>query len=728
MKKKKYNKKMFLGKECNGDSDFTLENIISHLHGLIEIKLKLHIRDSACLSMVYSPGVAQPCLEIEKDITRAYEFTNKGNSIILVTDSSCVTEKPWHENASMPYLEIFSAYYKQVANIDAYPIILDIGRITNSEVLCETVCAISPCYSGVEFFNVSEQRRKEFLELWKKSSFYNQFAYLDGCCKRDIDNCLKGKKTDITSLSIYAAIWRVLLDIHFTGDANPILKYILELIKSGSLNLNRDKSFNADFFEILEKVVDHVFGNGLVKHDLDKYNWHGMETTKDYIYEKFKCFLTYGSKGWREPMPKGYYMHKHTNPENSNLIHMRNRGVIEIGLKIKLGNAKQLKSLYSWENLDALAKKIAAKPELGNEITCKSNYGGIITNGTAILGLGNIGALAGMPVMEGKSVLFKYFGGTDICPICIQEQNQDKLISLIQNIAPSFCAINLEDIKGPDCFFIETKLIETVSCPMFHDDQHGTAIVTLAGMINAMKLRKTKLEDCKIVMNGAGAAGLAVCTLLMNYGFKHFIVCDTHGAIYKGRPHNMNPFKDRIAEVTNKECIKGTLSDVIKGADVVIGLSGPKTISKENVQSMAKNPVVFALANPEPEIFPELAKEAGAYIIATGRSDYPNQINNSVCFPGLFRGTIDTKAPKITTEMKIAAAEAIAGLVSEEQLRPEFIMPSALDIKNSVRVAVDVAKVVIEKGLTKKTNINLDKLQENINSYFIDMELHDVDN
>ena len=718
----------FLGKECNGDAEFSLENILTKLHGLIEISIKVHIRDPGCLSMVYSPGVAQPCLEIQEDISRAYEYTNKANSIIIVTDSSCVTEKPWNENAAMPYLEIFSAYYKQFSNVDAYPIILDIAKTSSSEILCDTVCAISPCYCGVEFFNVSDTRMKDFGELFAKSEFKDKFAYLNGNCKREIDKVLKGKKTDITSNSIFAAIWRVILDIHYTGDASPILNYIMELINSGSLNLNRDKPFNEDFFEILEKVVDYVFGNKMVKHDLDKYNWHGMETTKDYIYEKFKAFLTYGHKAWVEPMPKGYYMHKHDNKENSNLIHMRNRGVIQIGLKIKNNNPKQLKELYSWENIDAISKKIAANPELGYKITCKNNYGGIVTNGTAILGLGNIGALAGMPVMEGKSVLFKYFGGTNICPICIQELDQDKMIFYVQNISPSFCAINLEDIKGPDCFFIEQKLIETVDCPMFHDDQHGTAIVVVAGMINAMKLRQTKIDECKIVMNGAGAAGLAVCTLLMNYGFKHFIVCDTHGAIYKGRPHNMNPFKDKIAEVTNKECIKGTLAEVIKGADVVIGLSGPNTISIENVKSMAPKPVVFALANPDPEIFPEDAKKAGAYIIATGRSDYPNQINNSVCFPGLFRGTIDTRAPKITTEMKIAAAEAIANLVPPESLRPEFIMPSALDIKNSIRVAVDVAKVVIEKGLTKKTNINIDKVQENINSFFIDGVLTDVDN
>ena len=274
---------------------------------------------------------------------------------------------------------------------------------------------------------------------------------------------------------------------------------------------------------------------------------------------------------------------------------------------------------------------------------------------------------------------------------------------------------------------IENKLIETVDCPMFHDDQHGTACVVLAGLINATKLRGSKPEEMKIVMNGAGAAGIAVSSLLIHYGYKNFIVCDTKGAIYKGRKEGMNPFKDKIAEITNKDCIKGKLIDVIKGADVVIGLSGPNTISKECVKLMNPKPIVFALANPTPEIFPDEAYEAGAYIVATGRSDFPNQINNSVVFPGLFRATIDTRAPKITMEMKVAAGEAIANLVSPKELRPDYIMPSALNITTSVMVATDVAKLIIEKKLTKKKCINLDKVRENIHSFFIDEKLGDVD-
>jgi malic enzyme len=691
---------------------------------LLEISIKVNIRDASTLSMVYTPGVATPCLDIQKDITRAYEFTNKGNSILVLTDSSKLRRTKWNDNAAMPYLEGFCAIYKHYANIDAYPIILDSSKVTDENILCDTVNAISLSYSGVELFGVNEDRMKKFGELFEKSAFKDKYAYIDTNCKKSIDDYLKDKKTPLSSHSIVSAIWRVILDCHVTGNATPILTHVFDLIKNGSIKL--EGGFHTQYFNVLDAVIDYVFDKKLVNNTLDKYNWKGQPTTKDYVRDKYDAFSTFGHRAWVEDMPKGYYMKKHTNPENADLLHSRNKGVIEIGLKIQINCPNHLKHLFSWENLDAVSKKIIEKPELVYVYTCKNNYGAIVTNGTAILGLGNIGALAGMPVMEGKSVLFKHFGGTDICPICIQEYDNDKLIAYIQRISPSFAIINLEDIKGPDCFNIENKLIETVECPMFHDDQHGTACVVLAGLINAMKLRGTKPEDAKIVMNGAGAAGIAVCQLLMNYGFKNFIVCDTKGAIYEGRPENMNPFKNKIAELTNREKVKGTLADVLKGADAVIGLSGPNTISIDNVKSMAPKPIVFALANPTPEIFPDDAKKAGAYIIATGRSDFPNQINNSVVFPGIFRGTIDTRAPKITIDMKIAASKAVANLVPADKLSPDMIMPNSLDINTSIRVATEVAKVVMEKKLTKKEGINIDMVEEDIHSFFIDGELKDV--
>ena len=725
---------------CEGkcDPELSLEGILKRNHGLFDIKIKVSIRDTEGLSLAYTPGVATPCLDIQKELARAYEQTNRANNVLIVTDSSkfcgenkccltkkCLDGKKWNNNAAMIYLEAFTAYYKCTTNVDAYPMILDLALIKDAETLFDTVKAIALSFSGIELFGVCPKRVEEFKKLFEKCETKPEFAFLDTNKKMEIDDLLATKKTFLTSNAIVAAIWRVALDCHVFGDLQKILDHVVEDIKSDKFDLTKGGNFGIEITQLVEKIADFVFSQKLENHSFDKYNWRKLELSKEYIMKKFKHFTTFGSRAWVEDFPKGYYMHKHTIPENSVLLHARNRGVIEVGPKLRFTPGK-FKCLFKWENLDGIAEKIVDNPNLVFELTCKNNFGAIVTNGTAVLGLGDIGALAGMPVMEGKSVLFKYFGGTNICPVCIQEKDPEKLIAYVQRIAPTYAIINLEDIKGPDCFTIENKLIETVDCPMFHDDQHGTACVVLAGLINATKLRGSKPEEMKIVMNGAGAAGIAVSSLLIEYGYKNFIVCDTKGAIYKGRPVGMNPFKDKLAEITNKDCIKGKLSDVLKGADVVIGLSGPNTIKKEDVKLMNPKPIVFALANPTPEIFPDEAYEAGAFIVATGRSDFPNQINNSLVFPGLFRATVDTRAPKITMAMKIAAGEAIANLVSPKDLRPNFIMPSALEVTTSVLVATDVAKLVIEKGLTKKKNIDLDKLRENIHSFFIDEKLVDV--
>ena len=724
-------------KKC--DPELSLEGILKKTHGLFDIKIKVSIRDTEGLSLAYTPGVATPCLEIQKDLTKSYEQTNRANSILILTDSSkfcgdkkccfmkkCVEGKTWNNNAAMIYLEAFTVYYKYATNIDAYPMILDLALIKDAETLLDTVNAVSLSFSGVELFGICEKRLAEFKTLFDKLEKKPEYGFLDATKKMEIDDLLATKKTLLSSNAIFAAAWRVALDCHIFGDLEKLLDFVVEGIKSDKIDLTKGGSFECDVSQIVDKLCDYVFEQKLDNHSFDQHNWRKLELNKCFVMKKLKHFFTFGSKAWVEDFPKGYYMHKHSIPENSVLMHQRNRGVIEVGPKLRFC-PKKFRCLFKWENLDGIAEKIVDDPKLVFELTCKNNFGAIVTNGTAILGLGDIGALAGMPVMEGKSVLFKYFGGTNICPVCIQEKNCDKLIAYVQRIAPTYAIINLEDIKGPDCFTIETKLIETVDCPMFHDDQHGTACVVLAGLINATKLRGSKPEEMKIVMNGAGAAGIAVSSLLIHYGYKNFIVCDTKGAIYKGRKEGMNPFKEKIAEITNKDCIKGKLKDVLKGADVVIGLSGPDTIKIDDVKQMNEKPIVFALANPTPEIFPKDAFEGGAYIVATGRSDFPNQINNSLVFPGLFRATVDTRAPKITMEMKIAAGEAIANLVSKEELRPDYIMPNALNVSTSVLVATDVAKLVIEKGLTNKKNIDIDKLRENIHSFFIDEQLTDVD-
>lgn len=334
------------------------------------------------------------------------------------------------------------------------------------------------------------------------------------------------------------------------------------------------------------------------------------------------------------------------------------------------------------------------------ELTRRSNLVAVVTDGTAVLGLGDIGPEAGMPVMEGKCALFKAFGDVDAVPICIRSKEVDDIVNTVKLIAGSFGGINLEDISAPRCFEIEKRLKECCDIPIFHDDQHGTAVVTLAAMLNALKLTGKKIDEIRVVTSGAGAAGIAIIKLLISMGLKDVVLCDRQGAIYKGR-EGLNPQKAEMAEITNQQMRKGSLADVIKGADVFIGVSSPNCVTPEMVKSMAENPILFPMANPTPEIMPELAKEAGAAVIGTGRSDYPNQINNVLAFPGIFRGALDVRASDINDEMKIAAAKAIASFVTDDKLSAEYIIPSALDKSVAQAVAKAVAQAARNTGVAR---------------------------
>ena len=332
------------------------------------------------------------------------------------------------------------------------------------------------------------------------------------------------------------------------------------------------------------------------------------------------------------------------------------------------------------------------------ELTRRSNLVAVVTDGTAVLGLGDIGPEAGMPVMEGKCALFKAFGDVDAVPICVRSKEVDDIVKTVSLIAGSFGGINLEDISAPRCFEIEEKLKETCDIPIFHDDQHGTAVVTLAALLNALKLTGKKMEEIKVVTSGAGAAGIAIIKLLIAMGLKNVILCDRKGAIYEGR-EGLNKEKEEMAKITNKDHEAGTLEEVLKGADVFIGVSARGCVTKDMVRSMKENPILCPLAHPTPEIMPDLAKEAGAAVVGTGRSDFPNQINNVLAFPGVFRGAFDVRAKDINDEMKIAASEALAGLITDEELSPDYIIPKAFD----KRVGAAVAKAVAEAA--KKTGV-----------------------
>ena len=335
------------------------------------------------------------------------------------------------------------------------------------------------------------------------------------------------------------------------------------------------------------------------------------------------------------------------------------------------------------------------------DLTRRSNLVAVVTDGTAVLGLGDIGAEAGMPGMEGKCALFKAFGDVDAIPLCIRSKSVDDIVNTVRLLAGSFGGVNLEDISAPRCFEIEKKLKKCCDIPIFHDDQHGTAVVTLAAMLNALKLTGKHIDDIRVVTSGAGAAGIAIIKLLISMGLKDVVLCDRKGAIYKGRTEDMNPVKDEMAEITNKQMRKGSLADVIKGADVFIGVSAPNCLTKEMVKSMAKDPIIFPMANPTPEIMPEDAIEAGAAVVGTGRSDYPNQINNVLAFPGIFRGALDVRASDINDAMKIAAAKAIASFVTEDKLAPDYIIPSVLDKSVAQAVAKAVAQAARDTGVAR---------------------------
>ncbi len=374
--------------------------------------------------------------------------------------------------------------------------------------------------------------------------------------------------------------------------------------------------------------------------------------------------------------------------EKALLLHKEWNGKLNTVSKAPVKTREDLAIAYT-PGVAEPCKVIAKNPDEAYTYTMKANTVAVISDGSAVLGLGNIGALAALPVMEGKCVLFKEFGNVNAVPLVLDTQDTDELVSTIANVAPAFGGINLEDISAPRCFEIEERLKSMLHIPVFHDDQHGTAIVVLAAIINALKITGKKKEDCRIVMSGAGAAGIAIAKLLLTYGFQHIILCGSRGIISKDDP-KLNWMQKKMTEVTNLDNLSGSLADALKGADIFIGVSAPNIVSAEMVSSMNKDAIIFAMANPVPEIMPDAAKAAGARIVGTGRSDFPNQINNVIAFPGIFKGALEGRAEQITEEMKLAAAKALAGLVSDEELSEDFIMPEAFD----PRVAEAVSQAV----------------------------------
>lgn len=381
-------------------------------------------------------------------------------------------------------------------------------------------------------------------------------------------------------------------------------------------------------------------------------------------------------------------------------LHKENKGKLETVSKIPVTNATELSLAYS-PGVAEPCKEIHDRKETVYDYTMKGNMVAVVSDGSAVLGLGNIGPEAALPVMEGKAVLFKSFAGVDSFPICLDTHDVDDIVKTVKLMEPTFGGVNLEDIAAPNCFIIEDRLRKETNIPIFHDDQHGTAIVTVAGLINALKLVGKNFSEIKVVANGAGAAGIAIVKLLYHFGVRDMIMCDSRGAIFEGRSYGMNDVKDAVAKITNMDKKEGSLEEMVEGADVFIGVSVGGALTQDMVRKMNTDPILFAMANPDPEILPEDAKEAGAKVIGTGRSDFPNQVNNVLAFPGIFRGALDVRATRINEKMKIAAAEAIASLISNEELNEDYVIPAPFDARVAPLVAKEVAKAAMDSGVAR---------------------------
>ena len=393
-------------------------------------------------------------------------------------------------------------------------------------------------------------------------------------------------------------------------------------------------------------------------------------------------------------------------------MHKENQGKLTVQSKVPLRDAKDLSLAYSPGVAEPCIDIFEDESKV-YDYTIKGNLVAVVSNGTAVLGLGNIGPKAAMPVMEGKALLFKAFADVDAFPLCLDTTDSDKIVETVKLLEPTFGGVNLEDIAAPQCFEIEDRLKKICNIPIFHDDQHGTAIVTAAGLLNALKLANKKIEEIRVVANGAGSAGVAIVKLLLSMGVKDVILCDTKGIIYEGRPNGMNSFKEEMARITNKEQKQGSLADALVGADVFVGVSAPGVLTKEMIRSMNADSIIFAMANPVPEIMPKEAIEAGAIVVGTGRSDFPNQVNNVLAFPGIFRGALDVQAKEINEEMKLAAVQAIAGLIADEELHADHVIPDPFDPRVAAHVAAAVATAAMETGVAQKL-INPEKIKERL--------------
>lgn len=772
--------------------------------GLLGIRSKIPVRDEYMLSLLYTPGVAEPCLKINQDVSRAPDYTTKGNTIALLSNGSDPRVKKLGPYGLIPLLESEALLCRELAAVDAYPFSL---KADSDELFVEAAVNLQPTIAAIALDYVdfpAALHLKEQIEarvqipvvniggevtatlllagihntarlFRKKPEELEILIYginLATYCLLQIAPCSPFRNVravDPTGnyLSLHPGLEREL-----SSDLNPhVLVNAAEEIPSqviASLRRNNlafdlsplphsmeairhyfhpwhteDPFFNPalifpglfrgildcklrrvplHFFSKIAEDVAHLQTEARLREAklfpsiLDLKTAPTVARTVTLLAQKSFPELSLPSpeKVYERTFEKIYaggsvasgtaHLKQSKRKKSSRALakeslelHEQFGGAIEIVAKLPVRDEYMLKILSPPRNL-APAEEIARDWLKVFEYTSKSNLVAVISDGSAVLGLGNIGPEAGLPVMEGKSLLFKTFAGIESIPICLGTQDPDAIIRVVASLTPVLGAINLEDISAPRCFYIEEKLREITDIPIFHDDQHGTATVVLAGLINAARYVNARLSDLSVVMNGAGASAIAVTKLLLKVGVEEIILCDRQGALYEGRPEGMNFMKEEIARVTNRQKKKGTLRDLLEGSRVFVGLSGPGMVDPDMIRSMQQDPIILALANPTPEIMPDLAEAAGAAVVATGRSDFKNQINNSLAFPGILRGALDVRAKTINDEMKIGAARAIAYLISDKELHRDYIIPKALDFRVSPQVAAAVAKAALETG------------------------------
>lgn len=799
--------------------------------GLIGVASKIRITDASVLSIVYTPGVAQPCLDIQQHPVESFEQTMRGNTVAIVSDgSSAFGLGRVGPEAILPVMEGKSVVFKTFAGVDALPICLSTHDI--SEIV-ETVIELAPTFGGIcledivapACLTIGEELQRamnipvvnnhreavavgvlagvlnslkivdkrpdalkvvingsgaagigtaEILlrigvtniivcdrhgallpyrpetmhwakwELAKKTNpdrirgdlatvirgadLFIGFSVGDvltpemirSMAARPIIFAFAGPVPEIEPAAAYAAgaavvataqsqyanqmdiasvfpgLFRGLLDVRarrvndrmLLAAADALAGIVSEDELSHHYIIPRVFDFRVAP-AIAEAVAAAAIETGAAK----------VTTNPAWIAERTRRFIAEG----RLPVPPPTVDGAASYAEQSVDLHRRYQGALEIKSKVPITDEHILGLFYLPPGAVEPAARIAEHPDWVYDYTIKRNLVAIVSDGSAVLGLGNIGARAAMPVMEGKSVLFHTFAGVEAFPICVATQDPDEIVAIVKRLEPTFGGVNLEDISAPRCFYIEDRLKRETTIPIFHDDQHGTAVVVLAGVMNACKITGRALQDLTIVVNGAGASAIAVSKLLISIGIGDLILCDTTGVIYRGRTRGMNWIKEEMTAVTNRGDLRGTLADAMRGRDLFIGLSAAGAATPDMVRSMRAHSIVFALANPTPEIFPDDAKGAGAVICATGRSDLPNQVNNSLAFPGIFRAALDTRARQITDPMKIAAAHAIAVSVADADLGPDFIIPQAMDFSVAPRVAVAVARVAMASGEARQT-------------------------